>query len=337
MRLSADMPSNSVESALCTAWPAKQWSEVTILAAVSGGPDSVALLRALHRLRPDDAAGRVVVAHFNHRWRGAESDGDEAFVLALATSLGLVCEVGRADSKPTNASEELARNERYAFLLQTAHRVGSRFVVVGHTADDQAETILFRLVRGTGLSGLAGMPQARALSAAVTLFRPLLSVRRAAVLEYLHHLGQPFRTDASNSDVRYARNRLRREVLPQLQEMSERDVVEHLLQLGHQAAEIVQPIQRAASESLDRVIENSATGVVLQFDRLGELPSRPVLREMFVELWRRQGWPRGEMTSRRWDELAEAVVSGTSPERMFPSSLRAQLTGGLMSIGRLMQ
>ena len=97
-----------LESLFAAVWPAAMWSDVTTLAAVSGGPDSVALLRAMVQLRPRDATGRIVVAHYNHRWRGAESDGDEEFVTDLAASLGLACEAGQADQP--SRSEEAARD-----------------------------------------------------------------------------------------------------------------------------------------------------------------------------------------------------------------------------------
>jgi tRNA(Ile)-lysidine synthase len=322
---------SSLESQFTAAWPAAMWSDVTTLAAVSGGPDSVAMLRAMTQFRPKDAVGRIVVAHYNHRWRGAESDGDEAFVSKLADGLGLEIEIGRADQPST--SEEAARDERYAFLLAAAHRVGARFVAVGHTADDQAETILFRMLRGTGLSGLAGMPQSRQLSDATTLIRPLLSVRRTAVLEYLDHLQQPYRTDASNRDVRFARNRLRHKVLPALQQLSAGDdVVDNLLQLGHQAAELVEPILNEARRLLDQLTEVQGDAVLLRLDRLGDSPSRPVLREMFVELWRQHGWPRGQMTSARWEELAEAFITRSSTKRMFPGGLTVQILGNTMQL-----
>lgn len=314
----------ALETAFNAAWPAIVWSDVTALAAVSGGPDSVALLRAMVRLRPVVAAGRIVVAHHNHRWRGVESDGDEAFVRKLAASLGLEIEVGRADQP--SASEEAARDERYAFLLGAAHRVGARFVAVGHTADDQAETILFRMLRGTGLSGLTGMPQARQLSDATTLIRPLLLVRRADVLDYLRQLQRPYRTDASNRDVRFARNHLRHEVLPALQELIAGDVVENLLQLGRQAGEIVEPIRDEARRLLDRLAEIQGHAVLLHLDRLGDSPSRPVAREMFVELWRQRGWPRGEMTSSRWEELAKAFITQSSPGRTFPGGVHMHVS-----------
>jgi tRNA(Ile)-lysidine synthase len=309
---------------------------VTSLVAVSGGPDSVALLRALARLRPGSAGGRIIVAHYNHRWRGAESDEDEAFVVALARSLDLTCEVGRAlvagtlRVPPAPQSEDQARNERYAFLLATAHRVGARYVALGHTADDQAETTLFRLLRGTGVSGLTGMPQSRQLSPATTLIRPLLSVRRSEVLNYLGELGQNYRTDASNNDVRFARNRLRQEVLPALQELSAGDVVEQFLQLGRQAAEIIEPLRREAEQLLDRICEVRGDTVLLHLDRISNLPSRPVLREMCVELWRRRSWPRGQMTNARWEELAEVMVSRKSPVGMFPGGLRVIVEGSVL-------
>jgi tRNA(Ile)-lysidine synthase len=320
----------NLEPRFVGAWPATGWSDITTVAAVSGGPDSVALLRAMVRLRPASAAGRIVVAHYNHRWRGAESDADEAFVQNLTASLGLPCETGHADQRAT--SEESARNQRYEFLLTTAHRLGARFVAVGHNADDQAETILFRMLRGTGISGLTGMPQTRQLSDATTLIRPLLSVRRADVLRYLEELQQPYRTDTSNRDVRFARNRLRHEVLPALQELSAGDVVENLLQLGRQAAEMVKPIREEAGRLLDEFLEEKGGAALLHLDRVSRMPSRPVIREMFVELWRRRGWPRGEMNSAHWEDLAEAFCTRSSSGQVFPGGIVVQIFGGTMRL-----
>jgi tRNA(Ile)-lysidine synthase len=322
----------ALETAFNAAWPATAWGDVTALAAVSGGPDSVALLRAIVRLRPAGAAGRIVVAHYNHRWRGRESDDDEAFVKDLAASLGLAWEVGHADKRST--SEESARDERYAFLIATAHRVGARYVAVGHTADDQAETILFRMLRGTGLSGLTGMPQTRQLSQATTLIRPLLSVRRAAVFDYLGQLQKPYRSDSSNRDIRVARNRLRHDVLPALQEVSAGDVVENLLQLGRQAAEVVEPLRNEARQLLDQLMEDNEGAVVLRLDRVSELPDRPVLREMFVELWRQRGWPRREMTSAHWEDLAQSFLTRIVPRGMYPGGLAARIDGTQLGIRR---
>lgn len=327
------MCQHSLEAAVSRTWPPDQWSDVTTLAAVSGGPDSVALLRALVRLQPADARGRIVVAHYNHRWRGDESDGDEAFVKQLAASLGLEVLVGHSSSRSLARSEESARNERYLFLLAAAQHVGARYVALGHTADDQAETILFRLLRGTGLSGLTGMPLTRQLSEAVTLVRPLLTVRRDQVRDYLQRLGQAFRVDTSNSDIRFARNRLRHEMLPELQKLAQGDVVEQLVQLSHQAEEVLEPLRLQAQQLLDTVAEFRAEGVALHLDRV-PAPPRTVVREMFVELWRRQHWPRGQMTYERWEELAVAFCERTSPSGMYPGGIRVIQSANQLQIMR---
>ncbi len=153
-----------LEHKLAQAWPSDRWRDVGVLVAVSGGPDSVALLRALRRIAPA-GRGSLRVAHFNHRWRGAEADQDQRFVVTLCESLGLACEVGAADparqGMAPDGLEAAARDARYRFLVETAQRTGARYVVTGHTADDQAETILHHIVRGTGLLGLSGMRPAR--------------------------------------------------------------------------------------------------------------------------------------------------------------------------------
>src|SRR3989304_4412 len=166
------------ETRLAGLWPPEECREVTVLVAVSGGADSVAWLRALVALKTA-GAGRLCVAHFNHYLR-AEAEEDEQFVHALCKRFGLPCETGGKDVgqlvlPASEGIEETARRVRYAFLNETAGRLGARFVVTAHTADDQAETILHRIVRGTGIIGLSGMARARPLGPA-TLLRPLLGV-----------------------------------------------------------------------------------------------------------------------------------------------------------------
>ena len=135
----------------------------------------MALLRAIFRLKTA-GEGRVIAAHCNHQLRPAEADADEAFVVDLCRRLGVACEVGRAALDPDGGDgvEAAAREARYRFLEETADRVGARYVVTAHTADDQAETILHRILRGTGVGGLGGMSRTRPLGQA-TLLRPLLT------------------------------------------------------------------------------------------------------------------------------------------------------------------
>ena len=178
------------------------------LAMVSGGPDSVALLRALVELE-----ARPVVLHVNHGLRGEESQEDARFVRELCEKLGLEHEERRAKLGEGNLQEE-ARKERYRFAEQLAGEWELSAIATGHTADDVAETVVLNLSRGAGLRGLSGIPPVRG-----RLVRPLIRHRRSDVLRYLEHLGQPYRTDPTNLAPKYARNRARLEVLPILEEL----------------------------------------------------------------------------------------------------------------------
>jgi tRNA(Ile)-lysidine synthase len=165
-------------------WPPEQWRDVTVLVAVSGGADSVALLRGLCALR-SAGDGRLVIAHFNHRLRGAESAADQTFVEELGQQQALRVILGSRDGDGRASSEETLREQRYQFLRQAADQAGARYVAIAHTADDQVETVLHNILRGTGLAGLAGIPRVRPLTEAATLIRPLLGATRAEVLAFL--------------------------------------------------------------------------------------------------------------------------------------------------------
>ncbi|MBX9791303.1 MAG: tRNA lysidine(34) synthetase TilS [Pirellulales bacterium] len=300
---------HQLENAIADAWPPSSWADVTALVAVSGGADSVALLRGVAAVRRP-GPGRVVVAHFNHGWRGAASDADEVFVRHLATDLGWQFECGRAAALagsielPTSRSEASARRQRYRFLRHTAERVGARYVALAHTADDQIETILHRLLRGTGIAGLAGIPRVRRLSEATSIVRPLLDVRRAVVLDYLATLGQSFSTDTTNESLAYTRNRLRHELLPHLARRYNPRVGEALLRLGRQAEDLKPLIARLLEQATAScVVENSAGVVRIATDGLRPFPPF-IVRELFVSCWRSQHWPEGDMTAEHWDQLA---------------------------------
>lgn len=187
-----------------------------VVVGVSGGADSVALLLLLRELAPVLKL-RLSVAHFNHRWRGRESDADEAFVTVLAARLGLPFRSGRAGRKPSQNREARAREDRYRFLCTLAIETGAD-LAVAHHADDQAETFLLNLLRGAGPDGLSGMAPAGPAAGfpAARLVRPLLSVTRAELRDYLGRQKQDWREDSSNSDLDLLRNRVRAEVLPVL-------------------------------------------------------------------------------------------------------------------------
>jgi tRNA(Ile)-lysidine synthase len=186
-----------------------------VLVAVSGGPDSVAMLDILHVLA-QQAKLRLSVGHVDHGLR-AESAGDAAFVAELAGRLGLpylhrVVDVRGRVEETGESVEEAARELRYAALREMADEAGAETIATGHTADDQAETVLMRLLRGTGVSGLAGIPARRD-----EIVRPILPLWRADVLEYLRLRELPSCIDATNQAPDFLRNRIRLELLPLLE------------------------------------------------------------------------------------------------------------------------
>src|SRR4029450_7845802 len=183
-----------------------------VLVALSGGPDSVALLHILRTLEQRGGLAVAAAAHFNHQLRGAEADEDELFCRDLAAATGVPFIAGRGDVAARarelgRSLEDAARLSRYEVLEQSAGAIGAAAVAVGHSLDDQAETFLLRLIRGAGLAGLAGIrPRAG------RVIRPLLDISRAELRGYAAEHGIDFRDDASNADVRIPRNRVRLEL-----------------------------------------------------------------------------------------------------------------------------
>jgi len=180
-----------------------------LLVLVSGGPDSVAMLRALVEL-----GSRPAVLHLDHGLRGEESREDAEFVRGLCEGLGVECEVRRLRFDGGANLQERVRLERYRVAESVAGERGLDAIATGHTADDVAETVLLNLARGAGLRGLSGIPPVRG-----RYVRPLIERRRTEILAYLERLGQPYRTDPTNLTGKYTRNRVRLEVLPVLEEL----------------------------------------------------------------------------------------------------------------------
>lgn len=209
-------------------WMSRACKERRYLVGVSGGADSVALLKLLVEADFRD----LVVCHLDHGLRAAASVGDADFVCKLALQLGLVCEIGHADVaaamvKTGESLETAARRERHEFFAKCAGKYGSQEVVLAHHADDQAETVLWNLLRGS--HGLKGMREVQEITfsnrAALKLIRPLLGLRREKLRAWLKAQGQEWREDASNQEPIGIRNRLRNELFPLLDKISGRDGV----------------------------------------------------------------------------------------------------------------
>jgi tRNA(Ile)-lysidine synthase len=202
----------AIEAALVRAGVGRGTS---IVIGLSGGGDSVALTSALIGLRKRMGL-KLAAAHLNHRLRGDESDRDEEFVRAMCARLGLQLQFERAEGLGAISGanlEERARYVRREFLGRAADHVGADFIALGHHRDDQAETVLMRLMRGAGAAGMAAMAE----RGPERLIRPMLSISRAEVREYLEACAIPFVEDSSNSSRDFLRNRIRRELLPMLE------------------------------------------------------------------------------------------------------------------------
>lgn len=197
----------------------------TIVIAVSGGADSLSLLLAMYRLVESGKLKlRLIAAHFNHGLRGEASDRDENFVRKLTSELKVEFAVGHAKPLPTGNVEENARNARYEFLTNTAKIVGASVVVTGHTINDQAETFLINLIRGSGPDGLSGMRPVRQLVAdesTVLLVRPLMTwCKRIETEGFCSDSGIEYLHDTMNDDTAFKRVRIRKILLPLLEDFN---------------------------------------------------------------------------------------------------------------------
>jgi tRNA(Ile)-lysidine synthase len=284
----------------CAAGVGTSW-----VVAVSGGSDSVGLLRALYRLAPELGLS-LSVAHLDHGVRGEAARADALFVQELAASLGLPFDLGHWQPARTGHFEADARKARYSWLQEAACARGASVVAVGHTLDDQAETILHRIVRGTSLHGLSGMPSRRQLGTepAITLVRPLLSVSRSSIREGLAALGQAHRDDLSNADLSRTRARIRHDLLPRLACEYNSRVAEALVRLGKLSAAAKRTMEDHLLELGHSVIRSvSHDRAELRRDCLHQLPL--FLRvEVLRRVWKQAGWPEASMSARRWHRLA---------------------------------
>ena len=285
------------------------------MAAVSGGADSVALLDALARFqRSEGRPGSIIVAHLNHQLRGEESDEDESFVRDLADRLNLpvfterIAVAERAKAEKRNL-EAMAREVRYDFLLRVAEARGANIVFTAHTLDDQAETILMRLIRGSGAEGLRGVHQVIALNDGVKLIRPMLGIMRAEVIEHCEHYGLRFRSDSSNFLADFTRNRVRMELLPMLETFNPR-VKEALARASESGARDDDYLRGAAAEHLAGSREESGLNV----KALREAST--AIRRRVLRLWLRG--ERGDLRRINASHIAaiESLVIGPSGRRV---------------------
>jgi tRNA(Ile)-lysidine synthase len=263
-----------------------------LVVAVSGGADSLCLLYVLHRLSAE-FGWMLHVAHLDHLLRGDESKSDARFVALQAAELGLACTVEARDVAAHRevrrcSLEEAARELRYAFLADVAHRIGAGVVLTGHTQDDAVETIMLHLLRGSGVHGLRGLELVSPLpgdldrgdlTQRLRLVRPMLQLSRRQAEEYCAGLGLEPRRDASNESTAHRRNRVRLELLPALRQLNPR-IDETLLRLSRLAAEDDDTLSALAQEAWGRlaVVEEDCVSL----DRTAFLECAPAIQSRLV-------------------------------------------------------
>lgn len=310
-----------------------------VIVALSGGPDSLALTLVLHRLRTEWGLD-LHLFHLHHGLRGEEADRDAAFVREVAERLGLPCTVVRRDvrteARGLRAGLEAAgRLIRYRALADLAGRLGARRVAVGHTRDDQAETVLMALLRGAGRRGLGGMAPARTLGfgavPGVTLVRPLLAVGRADTLALCREAGLEPRRDPTNEDPRFLRSRIRTELLPLLRERYSPAVVFRLAALAEIMRDEETFLRRAAVEAAGR--HGATFG-----SRESRLPA-PALTDEHPALARRIVRLAGEaagisLPARHVEAVLDLARSRGSGEVHLGGRLVAEKAGGVVRVRR---
>ena len=325
-------------------WPLRIWQESIIVVAASGGADSTALLEAITRLRPDP--DRLIVAHFNHALRAKDSDADQAFVESHAARLNVQCVTERASAGDiVQASENSLRKLRYQFLKRVAVNHNARWIAMAHHADDQVETFLHHLLRGSGPSGLSAIKAFRPVAPLIDIARPLLGVHRSEIMHYLSERDQKFRVDLSNASPEYTRNRIRNELLPMLRTFANSESIDRKLL---QACELIGEEHSVFRELADRwlaTVGYASEEFLLSQSNHFSVPLPlcrnepwPIIREALVVIWHRMRWPLREMSYKQWRKVQKLIELGsqsTHPKRLeLPGHIVATCRKGTLRISR---
>lgn len=298
-----------------------------IIVALSGGADSVSLLHALLSLK-EKLEIEISACHFNHRLRGQGSDNDEKFVRELCQKLEIDCIVGQAEKSGLYKSEDSARSARYAFFEKILQEGRGDLVATAHNLNDQAETLLLRLVRGTGIRGLRSIPFSRQF-----FIRPLLDISRDEIEKYLKENGIPYVTDLTNFEPDFLRNQIRINLLPQFKKLNP-NILENLADLAKIASADYDFIESEANSSMKKILEKRDENQIILNRKLWlALPvslAAMVLRLAILELS-----SLDDITTTQLEEVNDLLRKGVGEKyKILPHSLRISLRAGKIVISK---
>ena len=246
----------------------------------------------------------LTVAHYNHGLRGDAADQEEAFVVSLCKRWDVPLKRGRWESEAKGkVSEERAREARYAFFEKTCEETGSSKIALAHTRDDDVETILFRLLRGSGLSGLRGIPYERSLGP-YRIIRPLKDISREEVRCYLREKEIAWCEDASNSDIRYTRNRIRHHLLPLLEKEFNPNIREILANLGKNVSEDYEYLQKEGESAFQKVLLTEGRHQITFRRRVFQTFPIAIQKQLFRQAIRNLGADMDEIGYSDWKSVA---------------------------------
>ena len=302
----------------------------SIIVGVSGGPDSVALVRILHSINSaKNLHLRFYVAHLNHQLRGKSSEEDAQFAENLSKELSLPfilknVNIQEIADQTKRSIEETARIERYAFFKESSQKYNASAVAIGHTADDNAETVLHRIIRGTGISGLEGIPVKRPLTtdSSIQIVRPLLFTWRREIIDYLGKEQQNYRTDISNYETTYLRNKIRLELIPLLEKQFNPNIKNTLVQLCQIFSANNEYLSVEAKKILkDSTIESAEGSYTLDTHSLTKQP-RILQQLVFQEILNSMEIPLKEITYEHYTKiLNEIAKKGRGRHFQLPGKL----------------
>ncbi len=274
-----------------------------IIAAVSGGPDSICMLHILHRLKTKFNY-KLSVAHFNHQLRGRESKNDQYYVEIFSSMLGLKIFLGKADIykekiKRKLTTQETARILRYNFLFSLKKALKATYIATAHNLDDQAELVLLRIIRGSSTTGLSGMT-----TSSKNIIRPLITTSRKEILEYLAKESIPYTMDSSNLSTAYLRNQIRLELIPRLEAEFNPKIKYNLFRI----AKYLKEDEEFISTFVEKVKKNTTINNTLEIKVLKNTPSS-IRRRLFIEIFKEQGVNVARLSHKHIESFEKLILS----------------------------